>query len=659
MIMKKINLVGVIGAGTMGSALAQKFAQENFNVILCDMGDANVTKGILSIEKTLNEGVQRKIFTDEEAKSVLQRVRGSTMLEDMAECDLIVEAVFENFEAKTKLFKELSSLINEDCIIATNTSSFSVTELSENLAKPERFIGLHFFYHAAKNRLVEIIPGKLTSEHTIAASEIFCQRAGKDIIYSRDVNGFAVNRYFVPWLNEAVRIYEEGIASIGDIESECMRLFGIGMGPFALMNATGISVAYHAEKTLEQFDGFYKVADALKLKAESGTLWSIESEGVEAKNAGVIRERMMGIIFFICSQMLEDKVCSAKHLDRGAKIGLRWRKGPVELMLTAGRDEMIRIVRNICEIYDMKMPLIPDDEIMTSESLCLDVSDESAVITFDSPETMNALSETTMKELSMKFEEAESNPSIKRIFITGSGKAFVAGADIKFFVRNIKSDNIDKIVSFTEFGQKLFERIEKSSKKVVAVVNGLTLGGGLELALCADIVLTYPKAQFAFPETGIGIYPGLGGTQRTSVRTGKGLAKYLILTGSMISAEEAVETGLADKIIEPDNFADYLSGRLQLPERKKPVGEQWHKLNDLFESHSLDELLNNVTAPELEKIKKKISAKAPVAVKLADKLIEEGKGLESELSHLAEIFSTQDALLGLTSIGRKVEYSGK
>lgn len=644
----------------MGSALAQKIGQEGFRVILCDREEAFVAKGMSSIEKTLNEAVERKLFTVDRAGDILAGIKGTKDLKDLKECDLIVEAIFENKEAKSDLFRNLGKFINSDCIVATNTSSFSVTELAESIIGAERFIGLHFFYHAAKNRLVEIIPGDKTSEETISASEFFCERAGKDAIYSKDVYGFAVNRYFVPWLNEAVRIYEEGIATIDEIDSECMRLFGIGMGPFALMNATGISVAYHAEKTLEHFGSLYKVAEALKEQADSGELWTLIPGEVAVRNSGVIRERMMGIVFFVCSQMLEENVCSASHLDRGAKIGLRWRKGPVELMRSAGKDETLRLVRNICEKYSMTMPEIPDEEKMRSETVCLEIRNETAVITFDSPETMNALSEVTMNELSEKFEAAESHPAVRNIVITGSGKAFVAGADIKFFVQNIRSNSISRIISFTESGQKIFSRIENSPKKIVAVVNGLTLGGGLELALCADLILAYPNAQFAFPETGIGIYPGLGGTQRTSARTGKGIAKYMIFTGAMLSASDAVETGLADAMIEPVDFNGYLSGDVSFPEKQlKSVSDKWKKLGDLFETRSLDELLSSAGDPDTEKIIKRISSKAPVAVRLADKLIEEEAGCESELEHLEEIFSSQDALLGLTSIGKKVEYTGK
>jgi enoyl-CoA hydratase/3-hydroxyacyl-CoA dehydrogenase len=284
----------------------------------------------------------------------------------------------------------------------------------------------------------------------------------------------------------------------------------------------------------------------------------------------------------------------------------------------------------------------------------------------DQPENMNALNEKMIHELSEKFNEADNDPYVDTIFITGAGKAFVAGADIKFFVKNIKAQKIQNIESFTVYGHKVFHRIDHSLKKVVALVNGLTLGGGLELALCADMILALPKAQFAFPETGIGIYPGLGGTQRCAGRIGKGLSKYLIHTGKMLSATEAEEIGLVDKIISLDEYLEIISGNQPLPEiSRKHLPEKWQPIKDFFEKNSLAEILEkkfsvqSLNNEETDNIVKTIGFKAPVALRLADKLIDDGKGCESELSHLNEIFSTSDALLGLSSIGKKVQYEGK
>ncbi|MBV6477719.1 MAG: Fatty acid oxidation complex subunit alpha [Ignavibacteria bacterium] len=667
--MKSIKTVGVIGAGTMGAAIAQKIAQEGLCVILHDIEMKYVDRGMKNIRQTLDEGVQRKVFTEEMVVDIMSNIKPSDKMENLKECDLIIEAIFENLKAKTDLFGSLGKIIKDDCIVATNTSSFSVTELARSISHPERFIGLHYFYHAAKNRLVEIIPGEKTSEDTFEAVKRFSNFTGKDPILCKDINGFAVNRYFVPWLNEAVRIYSEGIASKEEIDSECMRIFGIGMGPFALMNATGVAVAFHAEKTLEVFGKLYEVSPALQKQAESGKNWDIaEAEIGKAisQNSNIISDRMLGIIFYVCSQILDESVCSPAHLNRGAKIGLRWKRGPVELMKSLGTDEVRRLVKLISEKYGMKIPGSIGESFLKIESVSLEIKDSKAIITMDQPENMNALSEETVNELSEKFDIADADKNIKTIIITGAGKAFVAGADIKFFVRNIKSNNISNIESFTGFAQKVFSRIENSGKLIVAVVNGLTLGGGLELALCADMILAYPKAQFAFPETGIGIYPGLGGTQRSVKKIGRGLSKYLIYTGKMLSAKEAEEIGLVDRIITPDEFTEILSDKKNLPEVSiKNLNDKWQKIKEFFEKNTLSDILKNnlakqsLSSEEAGKISKTISNKAPVALKFADKLIDEAGGCESELMHIRDIFSTSDALLGLTSIGKKVQYQGK
>ena len=667
--MKNIKTVGVVGAGTMGSALAQKFAQEGFKVILADRAKNFVEKGLTNIRTTLNDGIEKKVFTKEQVEEYFSNLNGTDSLDDLAFCDLIVEAIFENFDAKTELFTSLSKIVSKDCIVATNTSSFSVSELAKHISYPERFIGLHFFYHAAKNRLVEIIPGEKTSDETIQSTQIFSVLAGKDAIDCKDVYGFAVNRFFVPWLNESCRLFQEGIASKEEIDQVCMNVFGIGMGPFALMNATGVPIAYHAEKTLEVFGKLYEVANALKIQAESGKQWEIASttiENINPQKEKIIRDRMLGIIFFVCSQILEENVCSATHLNRGAKIGLRWKNGPVDLMHSFGENEVNRIVKMIAELYGMKMPTTVAEKYWKINSVKLEKKYPVAIITMDQPENMNALSKKTVQELSDKFNDAENDSLIETIFITGSGKAFVAGADIKFFVKNIKANKINDIKSFTEFGQKVFNRIDQSNKNVVAIINGLALGGGLELALCADIILATNKAQLAFPETGIGIYPGLGGTQRSAKKIGKGLAKYLIHTGKMISAKDAEDIGLVDKIFSVDEMMQIISGNKPLPTfSKKSLSEKWNGIKEFFEKNSLMGILDkkyahqSLTNEDAEKIIKTISYKAPVAIKLADKLIDEAKGCDSELIYLQEIFATSDALLGLTSIGKKVQFFGK
>jgi len=165
--------------------------------------------------------------------------------------------------------------------------------------------------------------------------------------------------FFVPWLNESVRLLEEGIATKEVIDSVCCKVFGIGMGPFALMNATGVPVAYHAEKTLEVFGSLYTVSSLLQTQALSGKPWEIKNEAeikVDTEVEKNIRERMLGVVLFVCSQMFEEKVCSAADMNRGAKIGLRWKRGPVDTMKTLGKDEVRRLVVQIAGKYKCPFP---------------------------------------------------------------------------------------------------------------------------------------------------------------------------------------------------------------------------------------------------------------------------------------------------------------
>lgn len=667
--MKKIKTIGVVGAGTMGAAIAQKFAQEGFSVYLNDREQHYIDRGLSGMREILEQGVERRLFTQEKVEAILANVIGTTNQQDLKACDLIVEAIFEDFDVKCNLFKTLDAIVSSDTILATNTSSFSVSELAESVSHPERFIGLHYFFHAAKNRLVEIIPGIKTSEATYKAMQIFSVQSGKDAITTKDAYGFAVNRFFVPWLNEAVKMYDEGIGSIAEIDTICMKTFGIGMGPFALMNATGVPIAMHAQKTLEAYGPSYKVAKRLIAQVEIGNEWDLSGmDEVELTQEKIdaVNERILGCTFFVCSQILEEEVCTAVDLNRGSKIGLRWRFGPVDLMLKYGQTEVRSFVGKYAELYNEEIPNGIVSSSWEMSFVNLEINGNVATITMSRPEDMNALNENVMAQLDKQFTKAESNPDVETIILTGSGKAFVAGADIKFFVQNIKSNTIDKIVRFTAYGQEVLRKIDKSEKKVVAILNGMALGGGMELALCADVLMAVPIVKIAFPETGIGIYPGLGGTQRTAIRIGKGLAKYLVLTGQMVNAEQALEMGLIDKIIQADEVPDYIQGVKKMPDPQEiELSPKWKSIACLYGSNSYKEIMdgkklitNSIPDPDLQKIIKAMRFKAPIAMDFAEELIDRGRGTESELEKLTEIFTTNDALLGLTSIGRKVEYSG-
>ncbi|OFZ13608.1 MAG: hypothetical protein A2Z20_09765 [Bdellovibrionales bacterium RBG_16_40_8] len=282
-----------------------------------------------------------------------------------------------------------------------------------------------------------------------------------------------------------------------------------------------------------------------------------------------------------------------------------------------------------------------------------DIYEKDAFITFEIPDRMNALSEEVVARLEEKWSEVEKNPAVKRVFFLGRGKAFVAGADIKFFLESMKANDYRRIIEFTAKGQKLLARIATSSKQTIAYLNGLTLGGGLELALSCQYRVATKNAVLAFPETGIGIYPGLGGTQRTTRLLGKGIAKYLVSTGAMINSVKALTYGLVDKIIDPVERPYDLQ---KLSEISAQPGKAPNQPEEKFLNFDGNLNAAAMAEPIVHANEKLLKRKAPKALALAMRLIDEGQslsledGLNLELKYLEEIFKTKDAYTGLNSV---------
>ena len=668
---RPVRTLAVIGAGNMGSGIAQKAATEGFPVILVDLDDAKVARGLSIIDKTLTDGVERKIFRADDAKAIRERITGTADWSKLAGADLVVEAVFEDFDVKKQVLEKLESVCRPDAIVATNTSSFLVTDLAKGMAHPERMIGLHYFYHPAKNRLVEVIPGQETSPEVTAAAWTVQEMMGKTPIASVDASGFIVNRFFVPWLNEAVRLLEEGTADIPTIEAAAKTTFGAGMGPFELMNVTGVPIAMHAANTLgKAFGPFYAPAELVTKQVASGKAWDLSGEADESK-FDAVAARLLAVTFLVATSLVDEGVGTIEDTDIGARVGLRWPRGPFEMINRFGIKAAGDLVGQFGGGWDIPVPgdlslQWRSNQPFTFNLVKSETKDGVATLTVNRPDAMNALNETVVAQLHAAFKKAAADPKVNGIVIAGAGKAFIAGADIRFFVRNIESGDLQRIVSFTKAGHALLNDIDHCVKPVVARLHGLALGGGLELAQACDVLIATPRASFAFPETGIGIYPGLGGTQRPARRIGVGLTRWLVFTGQTLSPEEALAIGFIDKVV-PHEELD-AACRAAIAEGIKPaarpaLGARHKALEAFFAGNDAETLRQgkaDVKGDEaLAKAMKRVGFKAPIALRLAGKLIESGstlpldEGLGMELAHLEEIFSTKDAYEGLSTLGKK------
>jgi 3-hydroxybutyryl-CoA dehydrogenase len=241
----EIKKIGVVGAGTMGSGIAQIASQIGCDVVMRDIETRFVEGGMKSIDKFLSISVEKGKMAAEEKDAIIGRIRGTTDMADLKDVDLVIEAVIEDLELKKLVFKELDELIRPEVILATNTSSMSITEIAASTSRPDKVCGMHFFNPVPLMRLVEIIRGYATSDDTIKIARDLAERMGKVTVeVKKDSPGFIVNRIMIPHMLEAIKIVEEGIATIEDVDKAVKNGLNYPMGPFQLMDLTGIDIAY-------------------------------------------------------------------------------------------------------------------------------------------------------------------------------------------------------------------------------------------------------------------------------------------------------------------------------------------------------------------------------------------------------------------------------
>jgi 3-hydroxybutyryl-CoA dehydrogenase len=249
--MAEIKVIGVLGAGTMGNGLAQVASQAGYQVIMRDIEDRFVQNGLNAIEKFLSKSVEKGKMAEDQKKGILSRIKGTTKMEDLKDVDFVIEAVFEDLDLKKKIFKQLDELTRSSVILTTNTSSMSVTEVAMATKRPEKVAGMHFFNPAPLMRLVEVIRGVHTNDETVQTIMEIAKKMGKEPVeVKKDTPGFIVNRLMIPHMIEAVRMAEEGIASIEDIDKAVKLGLNYPMGPFELMDLTGVDIALHVTEYL-------------------------------------------------------------------------------------------------------------------------------------------------------------------------------------------------------------------------------------------------------------------------------------------------------------------------------------------------------------------------------------------------------------------------
>jgi 3-hydroxybutyryl-CoA dehydrogenase len=270
----EIKKVGVVGCGTMGAGIAQLCAQSGYQVVVSEINDVLLNKGLASIDKVLARSVEKGKLSQQDKGATLGRIKGTTNTKDFSDCDLMIEVAIENLELKKKIFAELDKICPKDAILATNTSCLSIIDMAVVTKRPDKVLGLHFFNPAPVMKLLEIVKTIATSDETVELSKKFGKSVGKTTVIAPDKPGFIVNRVWIPYLLHAIRLYEEGVASREDIDNAISLGLNYPMGPLTLADMVGLDIVkFVADALYEQLkDPRYIVPTLVEKMVAAGWL---------------------------------------------------------------------------------------------------------------------------------------------------------------------------------------------------------------------------------------------------------------------------------------------------------------------------------------------------------------------------------------------------
>ncbi|MFB6189431.1 MAG: 3-hydroxyacyl-CoA dehydrogenase/enoyl-CoA hydratase family protein [Halapricum sp.] len=650
-----IDTIAVLGAGNMGHGIAEVAAMAGYEVVLRDIEEDLVQDGYDNIEWSLNKLAEKDQLSEDEAQAALDRITPLVDLEDaVSDADVVVEAVPEVMDIKKEVYEEIDEYAPEETIFATNTSSLSITELSEVTDRPEQFCGMHFFNPPVRMALVEVISGAHTSDQTMDAIEALADDMGKSPVRVRkDSPGFIVNRVLVPLMNEACWAVHEGDADVATVDSTTKYEIGLPMGAFELADQVGNDVSYHVLDYVNSVLGkAYEPCPLLEEKVENEELgkktgkgwYDYEDGGVDIPTDQIdedLEARLLALMANEAAKLVENDVAPIGDIDEAMMLGAGYPEGPGKMADKAGVDTLVETLDDLheqkghprYEVCDTLREIAEaggfyatdDDEGSTREYEQIEVEVDGSVghITIDRPHRMNTITVDMLEEIEHAVETFEDDDDVRALLVTGAGdRAFSAGFD----AASAAPGSGLEATEMSRFGQQVFGKFEECPMPVLAAIDGYCLGGGMEMATAADMRIAGPGAQFGQPEHNLGLLPGWGGTQRLSAVVGEGRAKEIIFTArNDYDAETMYDYGFVNEVVESDEFED----------------RAWELARDL-------------------------ASGPPIAQKFTKRAMLAGRddtdaGLEVEASSFGHLFTTDDVWEGLAAFqqDREPEFEGK
>ncbi|WP_459191371.1 3-hydroxyacyl-CoA dehydrogenase/enoyl-CoA hydratase family protein [Halosimplex sp. J119] len=649
-----IEQVAVLGAGNMGHGIAEVAALAGYDVAMRDIKEEFVEDGYENIEWSLGKLAENGQITEEEADEVLHRIEPLVDFEAAVEdADVVIEAVPERMDIKKDVYSELEEYAPGEAIFATNTSSLSVTELSEVTERPEQFCGMHFFNPPVRMALVEVIRGEHTADETLDAIEQLAEAFDKTPVRVRkDSPGFIVNRVLVPQMNEACWLVHDDVATVAEVDSTTSFDMGLPMGAFELGDQVGHDVTLHVLEYLNEVLGeAYEPCPLLEAKVESEELGKKTGKGFyDYENGGVdipadagredVEARLLGVMANEVGKLVQNDVAPVSDIDEAMLLGAGFPEGPGKRADAYGLDELVEALEDLHEETGAARYEVSDglrnaaaeggfyggdeeSETVSFEQIEVGVDERVGRIELDRPARMNTITTQMLDEIDAAIDQFDEDEAVRAIVVEGAGdRAFSAGFD----AASAAPGSGLEASEMSRKGQRVFGRLEEVGMPVVAAIDGYCLGGGMELATAADMRIASEGAQFGQPEHNLGLLPGWGGTQRLKHIVGEGRAKEIIFTArNDYDPETMADYGFVNEVLAPDEFDD----------------RKWELARDL-------------------------AAGPPIAQKLTKRAMLAGRddtdaGLELEASAFGHLFTTDDVWEGLAAFqqDREPEFEGK
>ncbi len=542
--------VAVIGAGTIGPDIGYylKSAMPDCRLYLLDVVEEPLKRAEQRIIGYTQKAIDRKKMKPEKAAAVRENIVYTTDYEQIKNCKLVIEAATEAIPLKQKIFGMVEKIVSDDTIITSNTSSIPADRIFSNMDKPERTSITHFFAPAWRSLPVEVISWERGSQEVLDYLFWFFAQTGKAPIITDNAICFILDRIFDNWCNESAYLLESATASqIDKVAQEF-----VFAGPFFVLNMANGNPIIIETNSLQMEEGdHYKPASILG----SVDRWLTHRPGspveVSDEIKSTVRDRLLGILFSQSFDIIDRSIGTREDLNFGCQVALGFKKGPLDLMRELGDEDVNRIMEKFKrERPGFPQPLQPVADYQDFKRFILvDDFDGVKIITIRRPQAMNALNDELTDEILDVLTQSENDPAVKGFIITGYGTAaFSAGADIGKFPSMLGDP--DASAQYARDCAKVQVFMDRMEKPVVAALNGLAMGGGLEVAIRCHRMVAMQNAILQFPEITLGILPGIGGCVVPYRRWPRGAALFheMICFGKPLSAKEAAEIGMVAKL---------------------------------------------------------------------------------------------------------------